>query len=111
VPRLHVEQAGRGDVLVELVNAHPRVEDVADEHGAVEPLHHPPQDGGLARADLAGDDDQPLPALNPVVQVRHRLRVRRREVDEARVGRQRERQFFETVEVEIHHSISERRES
>ena len=107
LPARHVQKLRRGDVLVELRDGHPRVEEVGDEHGAVEPVHHPAQDGRLPRPDLARDDDEALAALDAVVQVRHRLRVRGREVDEPRVGREREREFFQSVEIKVHLQASE----
>jgi hypothetical protein len=89
----------RRDVLVELRDRQARVEDVGDQHHPVKPPHHPAQHGRLAGPNLAGDDDQPLAALDPEPQIGHRLGVRRRKVDEARVGRQRERQLLQSIEI------------
>src|SRR5205807_6209312 len=71
-------------------------------HGAIEALHHPAQQRRLAGADFAGHDDQAAATLDAVVQVRHHFRVRRRKVEVARIGRQREWQLFESVKFYVH---------
>ena len=80
-------------MLIELGHRQARIEDVGHQDRAVQPLHHPAQDGGLAGADFAAHNDQALATLNAVVQVRHHLGMRRRKVDKARIRRQGERQF------------------
>jgi hypothetical protein len=59
-------------------------------------------DGGLAGADLAGQQHEAAAALQPVQQVRQRLAVPRAQVQEARVGRDRERLLLQAEEGRIH---------
>ena len=59
-------------------------------------------DGGLAGADLAGQQHEAAAALQPVQQVRQRLAVPRAQVQEARVGRDRERLLLQSEEGRIH---------
>ena len=81
-------------MLVKLRHRQTRVEDVGDQHRAIQTLHHPAQDRRLAGSHFAGHHHESLAAFNAVVQVGHHFRVRRSEVDEARIGSQREWQLF-----------------
>src|ERR1700740_3436683 len=99
-PVANVEE--RRQVLIELSNRKARVENVGDYNQTIEPLHHPTQHRRFAGADFAGDDDQALAAFDAIVKIGHYFRVRRREVDEARVWCQPERQFFESKKFGVH---------
>src|ERR1051325_10589663 len=91
-PFLHIEQTGQ--VLVKLSYRQSWIEDVSNQHRAIESLHHPAQYCGFASTDLARYDDQSFATLDAVVQIGHHLGVRRSEVDESRIGSEREWQFF-----------------
>src|ERR1041384_546276 len=99
-PLLHVEQSR--NVLIKLRHRQARIEDVSHEHRAIEALHHPAQDRRLAGSYFTSHHHEPLTAFNAVMQVGHHFRVRRSEVDEARVGSQREWQLFQTVKFSVH---------
>src|ERR1044072_3256020 len=99
-PLLHVEQSR--NVLVKLGNRQAWIEDVSNQPRPIQALHHPAQDRRLASSHFAGHHHESLAAFNAVVQVGHHFRVRRSEVNEARVGSQREWQLFETVKFCVH---------
>src|SRR6185295_11815217 len=99
-PLLHVEQSR--NMLVKLRHGQTRVEDVSDEHRAIQTLHHPAQDRRLSRTHFAGHHHETFAAFNAIVQVGHHFRVRRSEVNEARVGSQREWQLFQTIKFSVH---------
>src|SRR5437667_3207954 len=99
-PVANVEQ--RSQVLIEFWHRETGIEDVSNQHRAIEPLHHPPQHRRLSGADFTRHDDQPFTAFNAVVKVGHHFGMRRREVDVARIRCQREWQFFQPVEFKIH---------
>src|SRR5215510_2319863 len=89
-------------MLVKLRYRQTWIEDICDEHCAIETLHHPTQDRRLASTHFAGHHHESLAAFNAVVQVGHHFRVRRSEVNEARIGSQREWQLFQTVKFSVH---------
>src|SRR6266851_2549159 len=88
LPLLNVQQ--RGYMLVEFRDGQARIEDIGNQHRAVQTLHHPAQNGGLAGSYFPGHDDQPLAAFNAIVEIGHYFRMRRSEIDKARIGSQRE---------------------
>ena len=57
-----------------------------DDLGGVELLEEAPHDRRLAGADLAGDDDEPLALVEPVLEVRERALVAPAAVVERRIG-------------------------
>src|SRR6185503_2139185 len=79
-----------------------RIENVGNHHRTIEPLHYPTQHGRLAGADFARDHDQALATFDAIVKIGHHFGMRRREVNEARVGCQREWQFFQSVKFDVH---------
>ena len=89
-------------MLVKLGDREAWIEDVSNHDSAVQPLHHPTQDGRLTGSYFTRHHHQPFATLNSVVQVGHHFRVRWREVDEAWIGSQREWQFFEPVKFCVH---------
>ncbi len=78
------------DGLQQLERAELRVEDVGDVAALRDLLEEAAHDGGLAGADLAGQQHEAAAALQPVEQVRQRLAVALAHVEEARVRRDRE---------------------
>ena len=89
-------------MLIKLCDRQARVENVSNQHRAIETLHHPTQHRGFAGADFASHDDQAFAAFNSVVKVGHHFGVRRREIDVARIRCQREWQLFQSVKFGIH---------
>ena len=89
-------------MLVKLSDRQTRIEDVGDQNRAVETLHHPAKNRRLARANFARDRDQTLAAFDAVVKIGHHFGMRRREIDVARIGSQREWHFFQSVKFCVH---------
>ena len=54
-----------------------RIEDVSDEHRAVQPLHHPAQDCRLSGPYFTRHHDQAFTTLDAVVEIGHHFRVQR----------------------------------
>src|SRR5262245_49791716 len=61
----------------------------------------------LACSDFPRQRDEALALLDAIDQSRERFPMRRRRVQESRVGRRVERPFFEPVEVQIHGNLSQ----
>ena len=99
-PVANVEE--RRQVLIELSHRQSRVEKIGHHHRTIEALHHPAQHRCLAGSDLAGHHDQALAAFDAVVKIGHHFRMRRGEVNEARVGCQREWQFRQSIKFDVH---------
>ena len=93
-------------MLVKLRNRQARIEDIGNQHCAIQSLHHPAQHRRFPRTDFAGHDDQASSAFDAVVKIGHHFGMRGREIDVARIGRQREGQFFQSVEFGVHVSSS-----
>ena len=84
------------------VEAEHRVGDERHRGRLVQPLEQRLEQGGLAGSDLAGQQDEALPLLDPVEELRERLLVRGRQVEKAGVRRRIERRLPEPEEGEVH---------
>ena len=76
--------------------------DEGRECASVEVLQDRSTERGLAGADLAGEDNETFPALDPGQQLVERRSVCRAPEQEPRVGRQAERLFVQPVERFVH---------
>ena len=85
-------------VLVELAG-----DDLADRQPlGVDRAHEVRHEGGLARADLAGDDDEAFALRKAVAKVRQRLAVRDAAEIERRIGRELEGLSGQAIEIVEH---------
>ncbi len=86
----------------QLLGREQRIEDQRDVDALGEPIEEQAAYGRLAGPDLAGELDEAAVLLDAVEQMGERLLVTRAQVDEARVGRIRERSLAETEVRDVH---------
>ncbi len=85
------------DLAQQLVHRQEGVEHQRRERRLVEPRQQRPGDRGLAGADVAGEHDHAFVPARRVEQLADGLLVRFAQIEEMRVGRQRERRLREAV--------------
>ena len=73
-----------------------------DDMARIELLKKILHQGGFARPDAAGDDDEALALAQPVAQIGQRPRVNATAEEKPRIGAQLERLGAETVIIDIH---------
>ena len=103
VDRLDRQPERRSHGTQEVVRVELRAHELdSDDLGGIELLQEAPHDRRLAGADLAGDDDETLALVEPVLEVRERALVAPAAVVERRIGVELEGFAGEPVEGFVH---------
>ena len=97
-----IEPEVQHDRLEQLARLEHRIDDARHGGVAVQIAEQRLQQGGLARSDLAGDDDEPGVALQAVAQIIERLAMDAARIQVFRVRAQREWTFPQIIETFVH---------